>query len=39
MHGGRVRSVLNWLVENKMVAFAASLASILGLAIAIYALR
>lgn len=39
MHGGRVRSVLNWLVENKMLAFAASLASILGLAIAIYALR
>lgn len=39
MHGGRVRSVLNWLVENKMVAFAASLASILGLAIAIYAVR
>jgi hypothetical protein len=39
MHGGRVRSVFNWLAENKPIAFAASIASIVGLAIAVYALR
>ena len=39
MHGGRVRDVLNWLGENKLIALFASLASIVGLLIAIYALR
>jgi hypothetical protein len=39
MHGGRCRSFLNWLADNKTIAFAASVASIVGLVIAIYALR
>jgi hypothetical protein len=39
MHGGRIRSAFNWLAENKMIAFVASVASIVGLVIAIYALR
>jgi hypothetical protein len=38
MHGGRVRSALNWLADNKAIAFAASVASIIGLGIAIYTL-
>ena len=36
MHGGRVRTVFNWLAENKPIGFAASLASIVGLLIAVY---
>ncbi len=39
MRGGRVRSVFDWLAENKPIAFVASLASIVGLMIAIYTLR
>jgi hypothetical protein len=39
MHGGRFRSAFNWLAENKTIAFLASVASIVGLVIAIYALR
>jgi hypothetical protein len=39
MHGGRIRSAFNWLAENKTIAFVASVASIIGLVIAIYALQ
>ena len=39
MHGGRVRSVFDWLGENKLLALFASVASIAGLFIAIWALR
>jgi hypothetical protein len=39
MHGGRLRIVLAWFAENKLIAFVASLASIIGLGIAIYALK
>ena len=38
MHGGRFQSLLNWLYENKLIAFLASVASIVGLVIAIYML-
>ena len=31
MHGGRFRSVTMWIVENKTLAFIASVASVLGL--------
>lgn len=31
MHGGRVRTVANWLMEHKLIAFVASVASITGL--------
>ena len=31
MHGGRIRSVLNWLIEHKAITFLASLASIAAL--------
>lgn len=34
MQGGRVGSVLNWVVEHKLITFAASLASIIGLVLA-----
>jgi hypothetical protein len=36
MHGGRLRAVLAWFTENKLIAFAASLATFIGLGIAIY---
>lgn len=36
MHGGRLRLVLNWIVEHKAIAFLASLASIIGLALVIF---
>ena len=39
MHGGRLRSVSNWILENKTIAFIASVASIIGLGIAVYALK
>jgi hypothetical protein len=39
MHGGRFRTVLDWLAENKLIAGLASLASIIGLGIAIYTLK
>ena len=39
MHGGRSKSILNWVMENKVVAFTASVASIAGLVLTIYALR
>lgn len=39
MHGGRFRTFLNWLAENKVVAFLASIASLVGLAITVYAMR
>jgi hypothetical protein len=39
MHGGRLRTVLNWLAENKLIAFVASVASIIGLVLTIYALK
>ncbi len=39
MHGGRLRTVSNWIVENKTIAFIASVASIIGLLIAAYALK
>jgi hypothetical protein len=39
MHGGRLRNVSNWAIENKVVAFVASLASIVGLVIAFYTLK
>jgi hypothetical protein len=38
MHGGRTRTVFNWIVEHKIVAFAASIASIAGFILAIRAL-
>jgi hypothetical protein len=31
MHGGRIRIIVEWVVENKWIAFAASIASIIGL--------
>lgn len=36
MHGGRIRLVLNWIVEHKAIAFLASLASIIALALVIF---
>lgn len=36
MHGGRVRAVLNWIIEHKMIAFLASIASITALLLAIF---
>jgi hypothetical protein len=39
MHGGRLRSVTTWIVENKTIAFIASVASVLGLLIAVYTLK
>ena len=39
MHGGRLRTVLNWLAENKLLAFVASVASIIGLVLTTYALK
>ncbi len=39
MHGGRSRAVFRWLAENKGIALMASVASIVGLALTIYALR
>jgi hypothetical protein len=38
MHGGRIRDTINWVFENKAIAFIASLASIIALAITVYAL-
>jgi len=39
MHGGRLRTVSSWIVENQTIAFLASIASIIGLAIAFYTLK
>jgi hypothetical protein len=39
MHGGRLRAVTKWIIENKMVAFFASMATFIGLGIAIYTLK
>jgi hypothetical protein len=39
MHGGRLRTFSNWIVENRAIAFLASLASIIGLVIAFYTLK
>ena len=36
MHGGRVRAVSDWVVENKLIALAASIASIIGLYLALW---
>ena len=38
MHGGRFRAITAWVVENRAFAFLASLASIIGLGVAIYTL-
>lgn len=38
MHGGRVRATWNWVVENKTIALVASIASIIGLALALWAI-
>lgn len=37
MHGGRMRTVLNWLVEHKLIAFVSSLTGILAFVWAVYA--
>ena len=37
MHGGRVRSMWNWIAENKTVSLLASAASIGGLVLALWA--
>jgi hypothetical protein len=37
MHGGRLRTFLNFMGENKIFAFAAGAASIVGLLLAIWA--
>jgi hypothetical protein len=39
MHGGRIRVVTQWVIENKMVAFLASLATFIGLGLAIHTLK
>jgi hypothetical protein len=39
MHGGRVRTIINWMAENRTFQLIAGLASIVGLVIAIYVLR
>jgi hypothetical protein len=39
MHGGHIRSVTNLVVEHKVIAFVASVASIVGLVIAIIEFR
>jgi hypothetical protein len=31
MHGGHLRSVLEWIIENKVITFLASIASLIGL--------
>jgi hypothetical protein len=31
MHGGHLRSILEWVMENKLISFAASVASLIGL--------
>jgi len=36
MHGGRVRTVLNWMAENRTFQLIAGLASIAGLALAVW---
>ena len=36
MHGGRIRSVLNWLIEHKAITFLASLASIAALLLGLF---
>lgn len=35
MHGGSIRGIWNWIAENKTIALIASIASIIGLVIAI----
>jgi hypothetical protein len=39
MHGGRLRTVSKWVIENQAIAFLASIASIIGLVIAFYTLK
>lgn len=39
MHGGRVRTVLNWMAENRTFQLVAGLASISGLVLAIWVMR
>ena len=39
MHGGRMRDVVNWIGENKTFAAIAGAASIVGLVLAVVALR
>jgi hypothetical protein len=39
MHGGRVRTVLNWMAENRTFQLVAGLASIAGLVLAIWVMR
>jgi hypothetical protein len=36
MHGGRVRTALNWMAENRTFQLLAGAASIAGLALAIW---
>lgn len=38
MHGGRIRAIWNWILDNKVIALLASVASIVGLIIAVWAL-
>lgn len=37
MHGGRIRTFLNWILEHKVIAFTASVASITGLVLTMLA--
>jgi hypothetical protein len=39
MHGGHIRTVVNWMAENKTFQLIAGLASIVGLGVAIWAFR
>jgi hypothetical protein len=39
MHGGHLRAFVDWIGENKVFAAIAGLASIIGLIVAIAALR
>ena len=39
MHGGRFRPVFGWIGENPIFALIAGVASIVGLALAIFAIR
>lgn len=39
MYGGRLRTVTGWVVENKTFVFLASVASVVGLGLAIYTLK
>lgn len=39
MHGGKLRSILNWMAENKTFHLLAGIASIVGLVLAVWALK